>query len=176
MVDGIMSPVKDKNCEDDMDSFLVDAVQLFSENKNCVLQPQTEQDSVLQLSLGVQNITIIVADYSCPMPDLQELNVIAYIGGYIVNKIEKVICKDCAAKLQMNKPTCGNPATTFTQQKQYSSCKHGLIYPCDSLVDFLTKLELVNRQKIDELVTGTSVMHNLEISCTEEDMQNLDLS
>lgn len=78
----------------------------------------------------------------------QGLNVLAYIGGYIVRKLQKINCKKqrfCANCLKMveGSPDSKNSSLQFIDLKQHANCVTGLKHPSEIMVQLLAEAEAI---------------------------------
>ena len=74
----------------------------------------------------------------------QETNVLAYIAGYIVHKIEGKVCSSCTEKL-LGIADTNNPSHDLIEMKSYG----GLIIPSQLLLGTVELLELEDRNSIE---------------------------
>ena len=118
MVDSIMMPVDSaSNCELDTDQFLLDLHSISENQQSCAasssISPEEVSSENVSSASTASQVSESVAgtetpqisfehDYSISLfadnlpLHLQESNIVAYIGGYIVRKLEsKLLCQSC---------------------------------------------------------------------------------
>ena len=174
MVDSVMAPVNNSNCQEDVDEFLANLaaprpLQLTS-TEPCEPTVSTMQhlpESVRSL-LSVANFTPLDVVEEL---DHQEANVSAYIGGYIIKKLRCVMCEDCVSSLTTNLDA-HEPTHEFLMEKNYASATTGLTAPSTWLTDVLQGMEAEYRKVIDVCVSQCGVIRRLECAMTK----NVDLS
>ena len=174
-MDGVMAPVKGANCCEDVDKFLIN---LTATVPSATLPPPpvaTQHDSILMTI--PENVRHIVIDHCyVTIPEvfsLQEDNVITYIAGYIVRKLQSKVCVSCVNVLR-DEIDSDNPSHDFLTKKLYKDAVVGLTVPSKVLVEVLTGVEMKYRQIIDTVMVGTNVMANLVTSvCNEVDLSSI---
>ena len=88
----------------------------------------------------------------------QEINILAYIAGYIVRKIRSNLCIDCSKKIVRLSGSCENDLHyQFIRIKNIENAKEGLLHPSTLLLDFVCKLEEEYRKLIDSLIYNDHV-------------------
>ena len=103
MVDAVMVPSSNTNCINDVDEFLLTLTSVDQKAPADQIAPHSSAyDRLLEdLPASVRDLLSV-----CSLPpeeetslDKQEFNVIAYIAGYIVRKLRKVVCNICVANI-----------------------------------------------------------------------------
>ena len=142
MVDMLFKTTKNKNCEDDLDHFLInlpclDSTSTITADQNLQedqgldeeeivnqVAPQGEKDQI-NLELNIQNE-----------------NIIAYISGYIVKKLKDKLCKNCSANISGSNADMNLTNITLLKNKIYSDdCTIGLQVPSQELIKICMLLE-----------------------------------
>ena len=136
MVDKILIPSKVSNCQDDVDSFLVNLTRD---------RPPPTETPLLTMSHPIEPLQIVNLVKSCAATDITHLdNAIAYVSGWILKKVYPLICNECILKLEFS-PQEGQPTPahlTLIEMKQYDNCLHGgLKKPSLHLVKAITSFE-----------------------------------
>ena len=90
----------------------------------------------------------------------QEVNVLAYIAGYIVRQLRKKVCPPCVSK-RISKLSIENPDHDLLRQKKYQDAKDGLITPSVALTDAVSTMEIQYRKVIDDLMYSNNVKAHL---------------
>ena len=92
--------------------------------------------------LATDPISAAQSEISAPGLSLQEINIVTYIGGYIVRRIRDV-CEECRPKVSSS--IClEDPKHAFLSIKNYSGTKEGLLAPSTSLVQLLILHLMIN--------------------------------
>ncbi|GFO09150.1 transposable element p transposase [Plakobranchus ocellatus] len=120
-----------KNCEDDVDHFLINLATM-----------RKHTDTSSHDSRDDPNACEIISPTELPQDiGLQTENVVTYIGGFIVKKLKNKLCPDCVNALTGNIHT-ESPSHALLQSKQYSKdCTVGLHAPSDLLVSICMTIE-----------------------------------
>ena len=91
---------------------------------------------------------------------LQETNVLAYIGGFIVRKVRDKVCNTCKEKI--TSIICpDNESHQFLAAKNYSGVKEGLLVGSTVLTNLLKQLESEYRSIIDDVIPAPHVKASL---------------
>ena len=102
MVDNIMVPCHNKNCEDDVDEFLLNVSNL-SKGEPVVDVPlpdvglPTDYQQLVSQLPELDTTIRRMATLSLRSAN-KKLNVLVYIAGYIARKLRKGVCIECLAK------------------------------------------------------------------------------
>lgn len=118
---------KNKNCQDDDDSFLIELIKAPSEEK--MILTDEEFDEVL---VNLESKIDSTEDNF----DFVEENVIAYLAGYVAKRIlEEIKCRSCSSLLTDQEKKLTN-STIFIYFKQYLhlDIEQGLTYPSSELL------------------------------------------
>ena len=172
MVDSVMLPGKNSNCVEDVDKFLLTLknVNTTAPAPAMPIQHASPLDSV------PESVKAILSLCTVPNEDglsIQETNILAYIGGYILRKLQKkkIICAECDEKIsgQIEEEDSRHQ---FLQQKNIKDAKLGLCAPSNDLLGAIQLLELQYRKQIDECMAKTeavkatliaSLLHNVKL-------------
>ena len=165
MVDGVMTPICNSNCQEDVDKFLVNlATTRPTPSPQGPLPAPSRHEALLsQLPDSVRQL-MSVCTFLPPEEeeslDHQETNVVAYIAGYIMRKLKPTMCDDCRDAL-----TCeidpDEPSHEFLVKKNYASAKTGLVGPSVCLVEVLEKIDAKYRDVSESCLPNDSVMCTL---------------
>ena len=147
MVDSVMVPSNQANCEEDVDQFICTLDQFKGKTSE---QNPTPTPSVLDdLPFSVKSILSV-----CTMPSdlthgltFQEVNVLTYIGAYIVRKLSGRICSPCKDKI-IGQVDEDNPNHDFVAMKSYGY----LTAPSNVLLGIMELLEDKYRTIIDTTI------------------------
>ena len=172
VVDSIMLPGVNTNCEEDVEKFLVSLQVLRKDEVQVALPneptPTTYDNIVGSLPNHVRDIisfssfpTILTEFAQSSLPDCnnnlsdEERSIIAYIAGYIVRKICDKCCQKCQTSIT-HQLTDESADFSFIQQKMYE--QHGqLKFPSALLVKVISDFELAYRKCIDEVIYSNNV-------------------
>ena len=102
---------------------------------------------------------------------LKEMNVLTYIGGYIVKKIADKMYTSCKTKIR-SVISDSDPNHDFLAAKNYADAKVGLQVPNPILVDALKKMEVYIKQ-IDDVMHRPRVKATLIaslVTCVDESL------
>ena len=120
MVDKILIPSKVSNCQDDVDSFLVNLTQ----DRASTIGTQQH----LTMPHATEPLQMMNLLKSCAASDLIHLeNAVAYVSGWILKKVYPLVCNECLVKLEFY-PQKGQATPlqlTLIEMKQYEDCIHG---------------------------------------------------
>ena len=152
MVDAAMTPSTNTTCTEDVDEFLM-SLQSINPMQDPVesLVAQSAYDTLVQqLPTEVRSILYVSTVFTEVNESLstQEVNVLAYIAGYIVRQLRKKVCPPCVNKL-ISKLSSENPDHDLLRQKKYQDAKDGLITPSVALTDAVSTTEIQYRKVID---------------------------
>ncbi len=153
MVDAVMTPSKDANCQEDVDAFLLTLKSIGSPTGN-VSTASSVSSSHADVPESVRSLLSVC---SLPVPftvslSLAECNILVYIAGYLCRKICNKVCDKCKNTMQTNLDP-QNPAHLFLSQKSYGdTVGGGLIVPSSSLCDFVKILEEEYRRVVEYVV------------------------
>lgn len=149
MVDSVMMPGKNANCVEDVDKFLLTLknVNNPAPNPTPILRP-SPLDGI------PENVRSIMTMCTLPLDDglsNQETNILAYIGGYIVKKLQKKnhICHECDEKIAADVEE-GDSRYQFLKEKNIKEAKYGLCAPSNELLGAIQLLELEYRKLVDQ--------------------------
>ena len=121
MVDMVMVPSKQANCEEDVDKFLCSLEQMKKAPHTPSPVQSPEQTIMDTLPFSVRSImsvcTILTATEQEELSS-SECNILAYIGGYITRKLQKKCCPVCQNKI-MGSVDNDNPNHAFISEKSY---------------------------------------------------------
>jgi hypothetical protein len=189
-VNRVLAPVSNKNCEDDVESFLV-KVEHFTSNRQTLhtsSSSKREDDShklpVLPSDTG-EVLAECTSQSNKGQLDCQDSNVVTYITGYLIRKTnEKYEKCSCCSNLWI----ASHDETTqrnyiFLNKKQYEhlSPGHGLIFPSTSIIDVVSQLEVAFCKYLP-YITGEKIYQRLvnallsaadlsEVSCQQPNCQ-----
>lgn len=174
MVDAVLAPIKNSNCQEDVDVFLVNLAQAPKPVTSAEAAVSPQQALLNQLPESARQVVAVCSFMPTDTDeslDHQEINVLAYIGGYIVRKLKKVMCSECTKKLATSIDP-DEPSHEFLVKKNYEAAKTGLVAPSQCLVDALTNIESEYRNVISVCVSKCGVMNSLVTTMNK----NVDLS
>ena len=176
-VSQILAPVDNKNCEDDMDHFLICAAENLgpkSDKQNSDKQNSNTSPPSNNPSDGTE-IPVLPSDTGelldqCAPPsqsnslDCQDSNVITYITGYLIRKSEKkfTICPTCCSSWKTTPESATSLNYQFIYKKQFEHLSHdkGLQLPSKSMIAMVSDLELSFRNRTAHL-QGEKVFQRL---------------
>ena len=165
MVDAVMVPSCNSNCQDDIDDFLL---TLGSINKKKHVQPLLPSPTAYDVMVKTlpENLKSLLKVGPFPVEETdplskQEKNTIAYICGYIIRKVRNLICGACQIKLIISGDSKENDCLDFIKLKKHSGAKDGLISPSSVLISVVSRLEIEYRKIIDDLVYSDHVKARL---------------
>ena len=175
MVDSVMAPVSNANCQEDVDEFLANLAAPHPVEPTTTEPLASPQQTVMdQLPESVRSI-LAVANFSAldvvDELDHQEANVVAYIGGYMLHKLKRGMCDGCQHSLCST--ICpDDPTHEFLTEKNYEAATTGLTAPATALTDVLQSMEAEYRKIIDDCLTNYGIMNSLVTTVTK----NVELS
>lgn len=150
MVDAVMLPVRNANCLEDVDDFLLNITAKDSSSTSVRSVPTPEYaTTVNELPQLVRDaVTFSPSDMST-----QEQNVLAYICGYICRKLNCCVCSMCKQWVHgvNSKENC-DPSVDFILLKRYADAKHGLIVPSSTLISIIIDLEIAYRNVVEKCI------------------------
>ena len=152
MVDTVMVPIKTSNCEADVDKFICN-LDNFKNAKPAAIQNSSTTSIYDELPFNVKSILSV-----CKLPETneglsnQETNVLAYISGYIIKKLQLKICDGCFQKI-VSPINEDDPNHQFIAKKSYVNLKA----PSKMLLGIVELLELKYRKVIDMYFHSSSV-------------------
>ena len=155
MVSSVMTQSSSSNCSEDVDHFLS-----LRGNKDttpgttpllATTQPQQPPSDILAMCV------LMLQDASF---SLQENNVLSYIAGYIVRKLQDKVCGACKEKLVAT-------IDPIDAHHQLSGCVVGLSAPSCLLVGCVDLLEAHYRDVVDGFISGERVKARLSTSMLE---------
>lgn len=139
-----MVPSQHSNCQADVDEFLLTLGNL-DEAAHPPAQPPkpSAQEDLPQEALELLSVSV-----SSGMPSktlsVSDVNVVAYICGYIVRKRRDRLCSSCQKKL-ISRIDANHPSHLFLSLKAYSDAKEGLLAPSHELQELVEDLERAYR-------------------------------
>ena len=159
MVDSLVVKPKGANCEDDLENFVI----TLGETHN------TDLFNTTPVATSFNNYFV---EARCNWSDMNtetelnsldntEINIIAYITGYITRKIREKICKSCltvAITTDVNQPHL-----EFINTKAYNNTKDGLIHPTKQLNQVMCNMERSYRSAIDRFIQEKDVKASLVV-------------
>ena len=138
MVDVVMTPSTNTTCTEDVNEFLLSlqSIKPRQDPEQSLVAQSAYDTLVQQLPAEVRSILSVSTVLTEVNESLstQEVNVLAYIAGYIVRKLRKKVCPPCVNKL-ISKLSSENPDHDLLRQKKYQDAKDGLITPSVVLTD-----------------------------------------
>ena len=162
MVSSVMTQSSSSNCSEYVDRFLLS----LRGNKDTTpvttplpvtTQPQhPPSDTIAMCMLMLQD-----ASFS-----LQENNVLTYIAGYIVRKLQDNVCGACKGKLVATIDPA-DPHHQLLAAKAHSGCVVGLSAPSCLLVGCVDLLEAHYRDVVDGFISGERVKARISTSLLE---------
>lgn len=184
MVESILSQSDSTNCKEDLDEFLLTLDLLPSGSGNEELfevQPSPYESLVSDLPESVRNILSVCSFHTelttgqapgCDGDELTttEVNIMAYIGGYILRKLRGKVCQDCYSLLlcTSDSDSINDESLSFINMKKYVAAKDGLILPSKTFVDVLSSVEKEFRSNVDEAMYSEHVKTSLVSNITKK--------
>jgi hypothetical protein len=134
MMDAVMLTGANKNCEEDVDKFPLTLSRAAQATDMEILVPQvTEyQQMLIDLPIAVSSILPLAEQLDSTSLFIGEINVLAYIAGFIIRKLEPKICYKCSMKIQapsspgIESAFDENVGMIFINMKCYHQCQDGL--------------------------------------------------
>ena len=170
MVDSVMVPSKLSNCEADVDNFLC-SLEHVKEAVSPVVSTAAQTPSITDsICWSVKSILSV-----CKLPgedeyaqglSVQENNILAYIGGYIVRKIKGKVCNTCSNKI-VGQVEPDNPNHEFIAAKSYGKLQS----PSKLLLGTVQLLELKYRKVIASLIHQKCI--KAKLICELSKLENL---
>ncbi|GFN91513.1 THAP domain-containing protein 9 [Plakobranchus ocellatus] len=121
-----------KNCEDDVDHFLINLATMRKHTDPSSHDNSSDDPNACE-SISPTELRQDIG--------LQTQNVVTYIGGFIFKKLKNKLCPDCVNALTGNIHT-DSPNYALLQSKQYSKdCTVGFHAPSDLLVSICMTIE-----------------------------------
>ena len=80
------------------------------------------------------------------------MNVLAYIAGYIVNKLQLKLCTECYSLLKGDVEHSKSTDLIFITMKTIEGCTNGLCYPSQLLTDVIVNLENIFMRVIQAIL------------------------
>ena len=152
MVDSVMMPGKNANCEEDVDKFLLTLknVDTVAPTPPTPIQPPSTMNNLPEAVKSVLAVCALPPDDGLTY---QETNILAYIGGYIVRKLQKrnAICHECDEKIA-GEIEEDDQRHQFLLKKNIQEAKVGLSAPSNDLLGVLQHLEIEYNKIIDECI------------------------
>ena len=140
MVDMLFKTTKNKNCEDDVDHFLINLPFPSSASTNTPEQNLQEYQEIYENESHHQDASL--GDKVNLGLNLQNENVIAYISGFIVKKLKNKLCNNCLANISGSFEDTNLANLTLLKNKMYSDdCTIGLQIPSQIMINICTLLE-----------------------------------
>jgi hypothetical protein len=143
-VDAIMLPSQLSNCQEDVDQFLLtlgnldEAAQPPAQPPNPSAEEDLPQEALELLSFsvssGIPSKALAISD----------VNIVAYISGYIVRKRRNRFCASCQEKLT-SRIDASKPSHLFLSLKAHADAKEGLVAPSPELHQLVQDLECTYR-------------------------------
>ena len=143
-VDAIMLPSQLSNCQEDVDQFLLTLGNLEKVPHPLTQPPNpSTQESLPQEEL---ELTTISGSSDLPSKSLSvfDVNIVAYISGYIMRKRRNKFCAVCQENLT-SQIDASQPSQLFLSLKAHSDAKEGLFAPSQQLQQLVQKLECAYR-------------------------------
>ena len=153
MVDSCMATTIGQNCQDDMNDYLFTLENLKAVGSNLAIKNRLEKDipeEIRGMMSGAPTLPPLEATFLpntplrtlSPIP-LEEVNILKYIGGYLLFKLIDLICSDCLRfyEKDKNKESVTPLDEVFIQYKEYQDVKVGLHVPSDTFVRSLIMME-----------------------------------
>ena len=161
MVDMVMVPSKQANCEGDVDEFLC-SLEEMKKSAPAPSQLQPPTPSVMDtLPFSVRSILSVCSFLNhAEQEELtkQESNILAYIAGYIVRKIVGKCCQPCSEKFKAHAVE-ENPNHELIQEKSYGK----LQTPSQLLLGLVQLLEIQYRKVIRTIISTENVKAKLAL-------------
>ena len=166
MVDSMLLVNEGSNCKEDLDSFLLNLTAPQSSS----VKPTAAFPSA---DIPNEPSHVIALIKTCRIQDvIQAENTIAYIAGYVLKKIESIICENCISVLKHN----GNGPDrhlSFIACKQFENCTHGgLKKPSFLLTECIGLFEMIFQNNFDKLLKQKNIRQSLR----EKMLDQLDAS
>ena len=157
MVDAVMMPSKDANCQEDVDAFLLTLKSIGSPAGNVSTASSVTFDGDIPDSVrSLLSVCSLSVPFTHVLSDA-ECNILVYIAGYLCRKIWNKVCEKHRNTLQTSLDP-QNPTHVFLSQKNYGdTVGRGLIVPSSSLCAFVKILEREYR------TVAESVMHMKQV-------------
>lgn len=158
-IDGLLTVSARGNCQEDIGDLLFSFESLQGTQETVVPgegQPSVSQTCDVSWKEHDYSLNSFVLSNS-ELLRQQELNVLAYIGGYLVNKIVATCCATCRSVVVADADTASHQLINL---KNYSTSK-GLIKPSDDLVTLLKSAEDTFNRNIDYCARRRGVRANL---------------
>lgn len=175
MVDAVMLPGKGKNCIEDVDRFLL-TMKNVTTTQCPTATPIYHQSVTDHLPANVKSILAV-----CTLPADEgltdhETNILAYIGGYIVKKIQTkpALCLSCLAKIK-GSVMSDDVRHNFISAKNIQEAKCGLCAPSNALIGALQRMEIEYNLVIDQYINKAenvkaTIVSSLLSNCKLQDL------
>ena len=168
MVDSIMVPGKNSNCEEDVDKFLLTLKHVETTLPSPIPAQHPPTPAIPE---SIKSILAV-----CALPPTEQgisdhdTNVLAYIGGYIVSKLKKkgVACEGCMEKIT-GKLDSNDVRHGFLVNKNFDQAKVGLCTPSNTLLGILQLMEIEYDKVIDDCMHSDGVKASLLASISKID-------
>ncbi len=161
MVDAIMVGGSSANCEEDVDSFLLNLSSLgdAAASNHDVSVPNVPQPQSIPAS--VQSLLDVV---TLPIPSgisIEECNIVAYIAGYVLRKIRQKLCVDCQASMFGQIDESNETHKFLFMKNNGDTLGGGLIAPSQCFYDIVKLLEKEYREICMNVIHMDKVMFRL---------------
>lgn len=151
IVDAILVAGEGTNCQEDVDSFLFSFENISSHGAPSAIKSRLQQD----VPKGIQ--PLLSGQDQLPCPEVKEMNVLTYIGGYVANKISAAVCGGCISVLTQE-IDISNPEHRYLVEKMHShDMQKGLTAPSRPLQEMLVIAEKTFRDSISSLTVTSGI-------------------
>lgn len=155
IVDSILVAGERKNCQEDLDSFL------FSFENIASLSTPSVVKSRLQLDVPRSIQPILSGQNPMPSLNVQEVNILVYIAGYVAKKLAPIVCESCQPCLVRSR-NLYDTEQIFLNEKQFSHIfSGGLTAPSHALQKMLETAEKMFRDSISSLMITSGIRFKL---------------
>jgi hypothetical protein len=161
MVDAVLMPGRGANCTEDVDKFIFSLASVHTPGalQPPVPPPHPVMDDVPESVRAILSVCTLPPQAHDGLSD-QETNILAYIGGYIVRKLQVKICHDCEEKIT-GEIEEDDVHHKFLAKKNLVDAKYGLMAPSGLLLGIIQQLELEYRKQIDVYMYSEHVKADL---------------
>lgn len=171
MVDMVMIPSSQANCEEDVDEFLCTLEHFKKKPFSPTPQVQSPEESLIEsLPFSVKSILSVCTirpQHEEEALTNSECNILAYIGGYIVRKLKEKCCQMCMTKIEED-VNQQNPNHAFICAKTYGK----LSAPSSQFLGVLQLMELKYKSVITTLIATEHVVGALALELSKVQQLN----
>ena len=165
MVERIMIPSSNGNCQEDVDAFL-----FTLKGNECLRSTMFDESPAPQDPEIPESIRSLMAVFTLPETSslsTEEDNILVYIAGYVARKVSPKVCEGCRGQLCATFDA-DNPNHVFLGAKSHAGAKHGgLVVPSEALVSVCSEAEQIYRDKCEQLLNSSSVRMRLITAITK---------